>query len=134
MLIRNLQLYHNITDILLACQYQYAIGYDGTQILMLPSCARAIETGYFSDHKRFKAKKFKKYASSMPTRQLDQEPLMENELPTFYDWERPGSSFTELVEAIDGHSRYLFARLQDAICELLQIIPVQRFGCTYHLL
>ena len=103
---------------------------------MLPSCARAIETGYPTD-RRFKAKRFKRFASLTPPRQWDGEEdfttvEIEDELPTCYDWEEPGSHFTELSSAIEQHNSDLFTQgLQDAICEQLQI-PVQRFGCTYH--
>lgn len=104
---------------------------------MLPSCARAIETGYPTD-RRFKAKGFKKFASLPPPRQWDEEEdfttvEIEDELPTCYDWEKPESHFTELALAIDRHTFDLFGQgLKFAICEQLQI-PVQRFGCMYHL-
>ena len=104
---------------------------------MLPSCARYVETGYPAD-RQLQYRRFKRFARLTRPRQSDGEEHftavdIEDELPTCYDWEEPGSDFTELSSAIDEHNSDLFTQgLQGAICEQLQI-PVQRFGCTYHL-
>ena len=98
---------------------------------MLPSCARVIETSYFPDNERLK-----KLASPTLPRQWSTtvEIEIEDELPTYYDWENAEQHFTELVAAIDRHNLDLFRNgLQDAISEKLRI-PVQRYGCTYQLL